>query len=189
MKIKTKQLTQMAVLAAMSILLVYLVHVPIIPMVPYLEYDPADIPILIGTFMFGPLGGLLITAVVCFIQGVAISTTGLVGALMHFFATGSFVIVAGNIYKQNRTRKGAIIGLGLGAVTMTVTMALWNIILTPIIYGMPLEAVLSVIWWIVLFNIIKAGVNGGITFVVYKSVSKVLGLELQEPKRVETEVE
>ncbi|MBK5244762.1 MAG: ECF transporter S component [Eubacteriaceae bacterium] len=189
MKIKTKQLAQMAVLTAMSILLVLWIHVPIIPMVPYLEYDPADIPILIGTFMFGPLGGLLITAVVCFIQGVAISATGLVGALMHFFATGSFVIVAGNIYKHNRTRKGAIIGLGLGAVTMTVTMALWNIILTPIIYGMPLEAVLSVIWWIVLFNVIKAGVNGGITCAVYKSVSKVLGLELQEPKRVETEVE
>ena len=64
MKIKTKQLTQMAVLAAMSILLVYLIHFPIFSAAPFLEYDPADIPIFIGTFLFGPVGGLVLTGVV-----------------------------------------------------------------------------------------------------------------------------
>lgn len=185
MKIKTKQLTQMAVLAAISMLLVSFLHISF-PPVPYLEYDLADTPILIGTFMFGPLGGLIITGIVSFLQGTLISTTGLPGALMHFFATGSFVIVAGNFYKRNRTRKGAAIGLSLGVLTMTVTMALLNIFLTPIIYGMPREAVLSIIWWIVLFNFTKAGLNAIITFVVYKSVSKVLGLEIQETKMAES---
>lgn len=186
MKIKTKQLTQMAVLAAMSILLVYLIHIPILPMVPFLEYDPADIPILIGTFMFGPLGGLLITGVVCLIQGAVISTTGWIGAIMHFFATGSFVLVAGIVYKKNRTRKGAVIALILGGATMTITMALWNLIITPMFLGWPLESVIPIMKWIILFNIIKVSVNGGITFVIYKSVSKMLGLEIQETKVAES---
>lgn len=188
MKIKTKQLTQMAVLAAMSILLVYLIHLPILPAVPYMEYDPADIPIFIGTFMFGPVGGLILTGVVCALQGITVSSSsGIIGILMHFFATGSFVLVAGNIYKKMRTRKGALIALGLGGVTMTITMAIWNLIFTPIFLGMPIEAVTAVMPWIVLFNIIKASVNGGVTFVVYKSVSKVLGMDIKETKLAEAE--
>ena len=125
MQVKTKTITQMAVLAAMSILLVYLIHFPIFPAAPFLEYDPADIPILIGTFMFGPLGGLVLTAVVCVLQGLTVSaSSGIIGILMHFFATGSFVLIAGNIYKRVRTRKGAIIALIAGILTMTIAMVI-----------------------------------------------------------------
>lgn len=190
MKIKTKQLTQMAVLAAMSILLVYLIRFPIFPAAPFLEYDPADIPIFIGTFMFGPVGGLTLTGIVCVLQGITVSSaSGIIGILMHFFATGSFVLVAGIVYKRNRTRKGAIIGLSIGVVAMTITMIIWNIIFTPLFLGVPIEAVLPMILPIILpFNIIKAGVNGAITFMVYKSISKVLGLEIHETKLAETKV-
>ncbi|MGL4606419.1 MAG: ECF transporter S component [Eubacteriaceae bacterium] len=178
MKIKTRQLTQMAVLAAMSILLVYLIRFPIFPAAPFLEYDPADIPIFIGTFMFGPIGGLILTGVVCVLQGITVSSgSGIIGIMMHFFATGGFVLVAGNIYKRNRTRKGAMIGLSFGVLTMTITMVLWNLIFTPLFLGVPLEAVLPMILPVILpFNIIKAGINAGVTFFVYKSVGKVLGL-------------
>lgn len=188
MKIKTKQLTQMAVLAAMSILLAYLIRVPF-PGAPFLEYDPADIPIFIGTFMFGPLGGLILTGLVCFLQGVTVSSSsGIIGILMHFFATGSFVLVAGTIYKKNRTRKGAVIGLSLGALIMTVTMVLWNLVFTPLFLGVPVEAVIPMILPILIpFNLIKAGLNGAVTFAVYKSISKVLGLEIQETKIAEVE--
>ena len=187
MKIKTKQLTQMAVLAAMSILLVYLIHLPIIPAAPFLEYDPADIPILIGTFMFGPLGGLILTGVVCVLQGITVSSSsGIIGVMMHFFATGAFVLVAGSIYSKNRTRKGAVIGLGLGALTMTITMVIWNLIFTPIFMGIPVDAVIPMILpMIVPFNLIKTDVNSLVTFVIYKSVSKVLGMEINEVKMAE----
>ncbi|MFQ9412551.1 MAG: hypothetical protein ACLR1T_18100 [Evtepia gabavorous] len=39
------------------LLLVYVIHFPIFPAASFLEYDPADIPILIGTFAYGPLAG------------------------------------------------------------------------------------------------------------------------------------
>ena len=64
---------KLGLLAAISILLVYLIHFPIFPAASYLEYDMADVPILIGTFLFGPLWGLLLTAVVSVLQWVLVS--------------------------------------------------------------------------------------------------------------------
>ena len=187
MNVKTKTITQMAVLAAMSILLVYLIHFPIFPAAPFLEYDPADIPILIGTFMFGPLGGLVLTAVVSILQGLTVSSaSGIIGIMMHFFATGSFVLVAGNIYKKHRTRKGAVVGLLFGALAMTITMVILNLIFTPLFMGTPIEAVIAMLIPVIIpFNLIKTGVNALITFIVYKSVSKVLGMEIKETKLAE----
>ena len=54
-----RKLAVMAMLVAVSVVLVYLVHFPIIPAVAFLEYDPADIPILIGAFAYGPAAGIL----------------------------------------------------------------------------------------------------------------------------------
>ena len=174
MKTNTKKLVTMAMLAAISIVLVAVIHFPIFPTAAFLEYDPADIPIFIGTFMFGPLAGFMLTTVVSLIQAFTVSaSSGIIGALMHIFATGSFCLVAGNLYKHNKTRKGAVIALIAGVLTMTVSMALWNIIFTPIFMGMPLEAVLPMIVPIIIpFNLIKGGVNAVITLMVYKSISK-----------------
>ena len=52
-----KKLVVMAMLAALSMVLVAAIHVPLIPVVSFLEYDPADIPILIATMAYGPVAG------------------------------------------------------------------------------------------------------------------------------------
>ncbi len=178
----TKTITQMAVLAAMSVMLVALIHFPIFPAAPFLEYDPADIPIFIGTFMFGPVLGLVLTAVTCILQGITVSSaSGIIGILMHFFATGSFVLVAGLIYKKNRTKKGAVLALTAGSVTMTIVMVIWNIVFTPIFMGTPVDAVLQMIVPIIIpFNLLKAGINSCVTFLVYKPLSRALGVDLAE---------
>ena len=55
----TVKLAKMGLLVAISIVLVYFIHFPIFPAVSFLEYDPADISIMIGTFAFGPLAGFI----------------------------------------------------------------------------------------------------------------------------------
>jgi len=189
MKMRTKTMTQMAVLTAMSVLLVYLIHLPIFPAAPFLEYDPADIPILIGTFMFGPVGGIVLTAIVCVIQGLTVSAQGgIIGIVMHFIATGSFALVAGIIYDRMHTRRGAVIALVVGSLTMVAMMIGLNLVLTPIFMGVPYEAVKAMILPIILpFNLIKTGINSVVTFMVYKAVSKVLGLEIKERKTIRVE--
>lgn len=174
-KSTTQKLAVMGMLAAISIVLVSLIHLPILPAVAFLEYDPADIPILIGTFAFGPLSGLALTVVVSVIQGVTVSAaSGWIGILMHIFATGSFALVAGTLYKRRKTKGGAVLALTLGAATMVVTMVLWNLIFTPLFLGMPLAAVMELLPWIALFNVMKAAGNAIVSFVVYKAVHKAI---------------
>ena len=62
-KISTRQLVSMAMLGAISIVLVSAIHFPLIPAAAFLEYDPADIPILICAFAYGPTAGFLLTVV------------------------------------------------------------------------------------------------------------------------------
>ncbi len=172
----TKKLTTMAMLAALSIVLVTFIHFPLFPAAAFLEYDPADIPIFIGTFLFGPLAGLSLTFVVAVIQGLTVSAGGqVIGIIMHILATGSFALLAGNLYKRYHTRKGALLALACGVLSMTVVMALCNLILTPIYMGTPVEAVLSMLVPVIIpFNLLKAGINGIITYFVYKPIQNLV---------------
>jgi len=174
-KISTKQLTTLGVMSALSIVLMVLIRIPF-PTAPFLEYDPADVPILISTFLFGPWWGLLMTAVVSIIQGITVSvSSGIIGIIMHIAATGGFVISAGLIYKRGKSLKRAIIALIVGTIIQTVFMAGMNLVFTPVFMKTPLDVVLKMmIPTIIPFNLIKAGVNAFVTFFIYKFVSKAV---------------
>ncbi|MCU6756662.1 Riboflavin ECF transporter S component RibU [uncultured Eubacterium sp.] len=172
---KTVRLAKMGMLVAISIVLVYFIHFPIFPAVPFLEYDPADISILIGTFAFGPLAGILLTVVTSVIQGVTVSAaSGLYGIIMHVISTSVLVLVAGLIYKYNKTRKGAVIALLCGVAAMTLVMIGANMIITPLFMGVPRNIVWDLMPFIAGFNAIKAGINSVVTFLLYKRISGFL---------------
>ena len=173
---KTSTLAKLGILAAVSVVLVAIVHFPLIPAAAFLEYDPADVPILLGTFALGPAAGLLLTVVASVIQGVTVSaSSGWYGILMHVIATGTYVIVAGNIYKAHKTKKQAIIALVCGTLAMTAVMIPANLFITPIFMGAPRAAVAAMLpTAIIPFNLLKAGINSVITFLLYKRVSPLL---------------
>ena len=169
---KTLKVVKMGVMVAISVALVYLIHFPIFPIVSFLEYDPADIPILIA---FGPLAGLVLTVVTSVVQGLTVSAgSGLYGILMHVIATGVFVLVSGTIYHKNKTRKTAVIALVCGAAAMALVMMGANMVITPAFMGVPVDAVWDLMPFIVGFNVIKAGINGAVTFVLYKRIANFL---------------
>lgn len=172
---RTVKLVKMGAMVAISVALVYLIHFPIFPVVAFLEYDPADIPILIGTFAFGPLAGIVLTVVTSVIQGLTVSAaSGLYGILMHVIATGVLVIVSGVIYRYKKTRGMAVVSLLCGMAAMAVVMMGANMVITPIFMGVPADAVWSLMPFIVGFNVIKAGINGGVTFILYKRIANFL---------------
>lgn len=172
---QTMRMVKLAMLVAISIVLVYLVRFPIFPAVAFLEYDPADISILIGTFAFGPAAGVLLTLLVSVIQGLTVSAgSGLYGILMHVIATGALVLVAGGVYQKHKTRKMALGGLLLGMMVMSLMMLGANLIITPLFMGVPRSAVWGLMPFIIGFNFIKAGINGAVTFLVYKRVAAFL---------------
>lgn len=173
---RTRMVTTLAMLAAISVLLVALIHFPIIPIAPFLEYDPADIPIFISAFLYGPWVGLALTVVVSVLQGITVSTaSGLIGIIMHILATGSFVLAAGFIYQHKKTRKQAAIGLAVGTITMTAVMCGCNLIFTPVFMGRPVEEVIAILIPAILpFNFLKAGINAVITWFIYKPISNIV---------------
>lgn len=176
--LSTKKLAFMGVMAAISIILIYVIRFPVIPAAPYLEYEPGDIPLYIIAFLYGPLNGFIVTVIVCFIQGITVSaSSGIIGIAMHIFATGAFVLVAGSIYKLKKNKVQEAIGLLAGIAVMTVSMCIWNLIFTPIFMGVPRSAVVQMlIPAIIPFNLIKAGANSVVTFIVY---DKLAGLILR----------
>ena len=174
-KHSTLKLVKMGMLVAISIALVYLIHFPLFPAVAFLEYDPADIPILIGTFAFGPVAGVLLTVITSVIQGLTVSAaSGVYGIIMHVIATCTLTLIAGGCYIKHKSKKSAVIGLVSGTAAMALVMIAANLIITPLFMGVPRAAVWSLMPFIVGFNVIKAGINGLVTFFLYKRISRFL---------------
>ena len=88
------------------------------------------------------------------------------------------VLVAGAIYNKNRTLKRAVVALVAGTLTMTVVMAAWNVLITPLYMGVTRNEVISMLMTgFVPFNLAKAGINSVVTFLVYKPISRLYGVE------------
>ena len=171
--IPTRKLCGMAVLTALAVVLACTIHVPYFG-AGFLEYSPSDVPVLIASFMYGPVWGLVITAIVSLIQGLTVSAgSGWIGIAMNFLSTGIFVLSAGLIYKFKHDIKGATIGLVVGFVSGVVTMILWNILITPLYMKVPRETVLAMIPTVFLpFNVLKYAGNAAMTFSLYKATGK-----------------
>lgn len=171
----TKRLTRLAMLCAASIVLVWAIHFPLFPQAPFLEYDPADVPVLIASFLYGPWWGLGVTVVVSVIQGVTVSqASGFIGIVMHILATGAFSIAAGLIYRRWHSIRGALAALVAGSCVMAAVMAGCNLVFTPLFMGQPLQSVVAMLVPVIIpFNLAKAGINSAAVFIVYKPISRL----------------
>ncbi len=172
---KTKKITIIGMLCAVSYLVMMVGRVPLVPAVSFLKYDPKDVIIVIGGFIFGPMVSFLISLIVSVVEMLSVSETGIIGLIMNVISTCSFACIAAFVYKKKHTMSGAILGLGLGIMCMTAVMLLWNYFITPIYMGYPREAVAELLLPAFLpFNLIKGGINLGITLLVYKPIVTAL---------------
>ncbi len=169
---KTKRLTMIGMLSAIAFAVMVIGRVPI---VLFLKYDPKDVVIVIGGFIFGPLSAFFISLIVSLIEMVTVSDTGFIGCIMNILSTCAFACTAAVIYKKDHTLKGAIIGLVCGVLLMTGIMLLWNYLITPIYLGYPREAVVELLIPAFLpFNLLKGGINSALTLLLYKYVVNTL---------------
>lgn len=165
------QMVQMAMLAAIAVVLVAFVRIPLIPAAPFLEYDMADVPILIATFLFGTIPALTVLFIVSVIQAFLFGGNGWVGLLMHFAASGALVVLVGVFYKHRHKFKDAIAGMVLGTIAMTAIMIPMNYIFTVHFFGTPKEVVDAMMLpGIIPFNLIKASLNSIIGGVIFKAL-------------------
>lgn len=166
-----KSLAIMAMLTALAVAADFFLRIP----VGFLTYEPKDVIITIGAFIFNPIAGLIMSLVVCLIEMVTISSTGFIGFLMNFLASAMFVGVASVIYYRKKTILRAVLGLIAGSLSMIAIMLLWNYIMTPIYMGVPRQVVVDMIPTLLLpFNAIKAGLNAALVMLTYKGVVTAL---------------
>ena len=165
-RISVKKMVTLAMLAAIAYLMVNLIRIPV---VLFLKYEPKDVIITIGGFLFGPMAAFIVSGIVSLLEMVTISETGIVGCIMNLISTCSFACVAAFVYKKQHTLKGAITGLGLGSVLMVGTMLLWNWLITPLYMGVERSVVEGMLLPAFLpFNTLKAGLNSALILLLYK---------------------
>ena len=181
------------IFAAIAAVLVYF-EFPL-PFAPsFYELDFSFVPELICSFSLGPVAGVVCALVKellkLLLRG---TTTAFVGDLSNFVMGCSFILPASVVYHVKKSRRSAVIGMGVGTVVLTVFGSVFNAFyLLPAfsaLYGMPLEAIVGmgtkinpainsvstlVLFAVVPFNLLKGVVVSIITFLLYKHIERLL---------------
>lgn len=190
-------IAKVAVLTAIAWILYVWAKFPLSFAFPsFLDMQISDLPALLGGFSMGPLWGCVIVIIKCLLK-MPMTGTGCVGELADILIGIAFVLPASLFYKYKKTKKGALIGLLIGMLCAVIVSVLANrFLLVPfyvevtfegtieplvnmvsVLYkGVTAESFYSFYLWlgVVPFNLLRCCVCGGITFLVYKTLSKVL---------------
>ncbi|MDZ5253117.1 ECF transporter S component [Clostridium sp. LIBA-8841] len=172
--LNTNKFIKLSLLSAIAVILMY-IDFPVIPIFPWLKIDLSDVPALMGAFAFGPLSGVIIelmkNLLILIVKGTG---TGFVGEIANFLVGVSLVWPAAMIYKRNKTKKTAILGMLVGILAIEIVGILANVYLLLPAYGMAMskaELMQYVTVGLIPFNGIKAILVCGITYVLYKKLS------------------
>lgn len=172
---KTKKIATIGMLCAVAYILMVVIHIKLIPAASFLTYDPKDVIIAIGGFLYGPVCAVIMSLIVSFLEMITIGTTGIIGFCMQVIATCAFTVPAAIIYKNRHTKKRAVTGLLVGSGIMVAVMVLWNYILTPLYMGAARSDVAAMLVPIIIpFNALKALLNSLIIILIYKPLVKGL---------------
>ncbi|MDK0618058.1 ECF transporter S component [Clostridium perfringens] len=188
--LNTNRFIKLSLLSAIAVILMY-IDFPVIPIFPWLKIDLSDVPALMGAFAFGPLAGVIIelmkNLLILIVKGTG---TGFVGELANFLVGVALVWPAALVYKKNKTKKTAILGMVLGVLCIEVVGILANVYLLLPAYGMAMsktELMQYVTVGVIPFNGIKSILVCGITYALYKKVSvSIFKVEpmLDKPKQM-----
>ena len=188
--LNTNRFIKLSLLSAIAVILMY-IDFPVIPIFPWLKIDLSDVPALMGAFAFGPLAGVIIelmkNLLILIIKGTG---TGCVGEFANFLVGVALVWPAALVYKKNKTKKTAILGMVLGFLCIEVVGILANVYLLLPAYGMAMskaELMQYVTVGLIPFNGIKSILVCGITYALYKKVSvSIFKVEpmLDKPKQM-----
>ena len=191
-----RRVAYVGIFAAISAVLVYF-EFPL-PFAPgFYELDFSEIPVLICSFSLGPVAGVvcefLKVVLKLFFKG---TSTAFVGDLATFVVGSALILPASAVYFANKTKKGAILGMAVGTVCITVVGSLFNAVyLIPtfsVLFGQPLDVIIGmgtainpaitsvntlVLFAVAPFNLLKGAVDSIITFLLYKHIERLLRMK------------
>ncbi len=183
-KYDIRKLTVIAMFSALAYVSMFVFHFPVY----FLTFDPKDAVITIGAMFFGPLSGILMSAVVALAELATVSDTGPYGLIMNFISSATFSFVAPLVYKYRRKLSGAVIGLLCSVLAVTSVMMVANLLITPYYMGVTVGEVLQLIPTLLLpFNLAKSLLNAGLVLLLYKPTTTALrAVKLIDKKATDT---
>lgn len=191
-KFGVKALVKIGMLAAVAvILMIFEIPLPFAP--AFYEIDFSEVPVMVGCFAMDSLAGALIELVKILLNFVITGTdTAGVGELANFIIGCSLCVPAGLIYRRNRTRKNALIGMITGTLLMTVIGCVINaFVLLPtyaVAFGLSMDKLVAmgtavnsgitgistfVMFAVAPFNLLKGILVSVIVFLIYKKISPI----------------
>lgn len=184
---RTRKMIVVALLGAIATVLMFIeIVIPGLP--PFLKLDISSVPVMLGSFMFGPLAGVTIAGIKAMVHALSTQTAG-VGELADFLITSSLALTAGFIYKFNRSKKGAFIASVASVFVIVIVGILANYFILLPFYAaayMPMDKIIAacqainpniqdvrgyIIYGVLPFNIIKGLVVATLNFILYKRLS------------------
>ena len=186
--LSVRNVTVMAMFGALAaVLMIFEVPLPFIAPSFY-GMDISEVPVLVGSFALGPVAGVVMELVKLILKP---TSTGFVGEFANFCVGCSLALPAGFIYRLNKTKKGAVIGMAAGTVIMTIVAVILNAVVMLPFYShfMPLDTIIAAgaainpaisnVWTFVIlavgpFNILKGVIVSLLTALVYKRVSVII---------------
>lgn len=190
----TAYIAKVAILTAISFILYAFAKFPLPFMFPgFLEIQISELPALLAGFSMGPVSACIVIVLKCLFK-LAMSHTGNVGELTDILLGIAFVLPASVIYQLHKDKKHALIGLAVGSAILTALSLIVNrFISIPFyakLYGF--DAVVGMVsslyenvtvdnfytYYLLIgvlpFNILRCIIVSGLTFVLYKRLSKIL---------------
>mgnify|MGYP002339846698 FL=1 len=190
----TRMMTVTGMFSAIAAVL-YLFDFPL-PFAPgFYKVDFSELPVMVGSFAFGPVAGVLIEFCKILLKLLFKgSDTAFVGDMANFIIGCSLLLPASAIYEFHKTKKGAVWGCIAGTLVMTVFGSIFNAwYLIPkfvVLYGLPSVDVIIdmgkavnpaitdlptlVLMAVAPLNLLKAGVISIITMLIYKPLSPII---------------
>ncbi len=190
-----RRTVKIGMLAAIAVvLMIFEIPLPFAP--PFYEIDFSEVPVLIGAFAMGPAAGAAIELVKILLNFVFTGTDTVgVGELANFVIGCSLCLPAAMIYKKNKSKKSAFIGLTVGTVLMVFVGCIINAyVMLPVYakaFGLPLDSLIQmgtavnpnitslesfVMLAVAPFNLLKATLVSLIVLLIYKKISPIFKL-------------
>jgi len=161
-----------AMLSAIGVVTVLMFRIAMPPPIWFLEYDIADVPVLIISMIYGPLYGLPSLAIVSFLQAfLTPNGNQLWGFVMHFVSSALLVVIVGIFHIHFKKWKFTFAGMAIGVVSVVITMIFMNLIVTVRFLNTPMHVVIDLMPYIVPFNFGKPLLNCIITAMLYRALT------------------
>ena len=159
-----RRVSIIGICSAIAVVL-HILDFPLLFLAPeFYKLDFSEVPVLLGGFFLGPSAAVAIEGIKILLKLLFKGTsTAFVGDFANFFVGCCFVLPATVWYHTHKSKNGAILGLTLGTLVMTVIGTAFNAVyLLPKfaqLYGIPMEVLIG------MGTAVHSGVTGVFSFV------------------------